>query len=239
MPSIVLTSEDQKVIFARLASYLPATLKKIEPGPYAGFRYTFTTYTGREQEPCTPAIGRDPQLTPMREADNPHEYKIRAAARDILDGIYAEAHRHWHNAAYAAALAQAIGDAPTLWKTYTNELRTMTAAFDYLRDPEASREWPSAIARLLDAQDRTIAAAEAFDIPARNIARVHDEYLYSDYGHAEAFAAAGHPNAKDWDIPSHNTWRGTLADKIREAVTRQRERIATIGHLTGTTQVTR
>ena len=53
-------------------------------------------------------------------------------------------------------------------------MKALQAVYRYLRAPEASTEWPSAVSRLVDAQDRTRAASGGLRRQGGGHRRVHD-----------------------------------------------------------------
>ena len=240
--SFTISPEELKEIFARLEPYLPKYLKKIDARSY-GLRFEFEPFTGREEEPSKPSTHNDPQLSYVRESENAAESLLREKAGEVLFNLYDAAREEWKDAVYVADLKAAVKDAPALWKTYQHELKALGAAFDYLRAPEAAREWPSAISRLVDAQDRTRAAAVAFDKRAEEIAEVHGKHLYADLGRDAALKAAGYPEAKDWRIAEadhygrnhYSRWDTNLplAEQTRRLVEQQDAHVAKVGRLSG------
>ncbi|MFJ2080697.1 hypothetical protein ACIOGW_36655 [Streptomyces anulatus] len=100
-----------------------------------------------------------------------------------------------------------------------------------------------AVSRLVDAQQRTLDAAEAFDERAVDIAQLHRKHLYSDLGHHAALKAAGYPDAKDWYIAdvdnysrSYSDWDldRTLTQQVRRLIKQQDDHLAKVRSLTGT-----
>jgi hypothetical protein len=231
-----ISPQESQQIFERLGPYLPACLKKVEPGPYSGYTYSFAEFTGSEPEPVQPALHQDSKLAYISKADDPAEHKIRTVAKDILAEIYQEARRLWRNAAYIAELKEAVGDTPDRWKTYRAERKALDAAYDFLRSPEAANEWQPAVSRLIDAQERTLSAAEEFDRSAISIARVHDKHLYADYVPDEALKYAGYSEGEHWFIGSlgdYSSRRETLSGAIRRLVEAQQEHLAKIQRMSG------
>ncbi|MFG2841102.1 hypothetical protein ACGFYE_39700 [Streptomyces zaomyceticus] len=236
------TAQVQEIL-ARLRPHLPANLKKIEPNPKGfGMRYEFGPFTGTEPCPEGPAaFRRDPGLTFVRESEDVAEHQLRTAADRILTDLYDTARKQWTDAVYVRDLKAVVQDAPALWAAYQREATVLETAYAYLRTPEAAGEWPSAVARLVDAQDSTAAAAAAFDRRAADIARVHDRHLYADLGRSDAFARAGHPQAADWHIVSYVNYASRsysehdaflpLAAKVRHLIERQEAHLAKVARL--------
>jgi len=244
--SVKITSAELREIFDRLKPYLPPHLLRAEPNPSGwGMRYEFAPFTGREAEPTQPTFFyNDPKLSYVPEAEDPAEHALRETARNIAYDLYDQARREWGNAAYIADLKTAVGDAPALWKTYQHENRALATAYNYLRSPEAATEWPAAISRLVDAQDRTRAAAAAFDVRAEQIAQVHDKHLYADLGHDAALRDAGYPEAVDWHIAAADQYPGgyhyaslpvPLQEVVRRLIEEQDAHVAKVGRLSGAT----
>ncbi|HWU11286.1 MAG TPA: hypothetical protein VN520_33835 [Streptomyces sp.] len=239
--------EEIRVIFDRLHPYLPPNLKKVEPHPSGfGLSFTFTPpFTGREEEPFKPvAAYDDPRLSYVSQTENEAEHLLRRQAGLVLDDVYQRAREQWRDAAYISDLRAAIHEAPALWKTYQHELKALGSAYDYLRTPEAAREWAPAVSRLIDAQDRTRTAATAFDREAAEIARVHERHLYADLGHTAALTAAGYPEAAEWPIAEADSYGQShysdwdthppLAEQIRRLIEQQDTHLAKIRRLSGT-----
>ncbi|TBO60220.1 hypothetical protein EYS09_07940 [Streptomyces kasugaensis] len=242
--SFQITPEELQEIFARLQPYLPKHLKKVDAQPY-GLRFEFAPFTGREEEPSKPSTHGDPKLDYVRESEDETEHLLREKASVVLSNLYETAREEWKDAAYVADLKAVVKDAPDRWKTYQHEIKALSTAYDYLRTPEAAKEWPSAVSRLIDAQDRTKAAATAFDERAREIAEVHDTHLYADLGHDAALKAAGYPGAKDWHITGageygkhyYSDWDNNppLEEQARRLIEQQDTHVAKIGRLSGAT----
>ncbi|TXS34844.1 hypothetical protein [Streptomyces sp. t39] len=235
------TRDEMRIIVARIQPYLPRFLTSFEPTP-TGFRFTLAEFTGRELRPVRPTVQDDSNLRYVPESEDPVEHRLRTEARHILTTVWERAGEQWAKAAYIAELGDAVGNAPDRWKTYRTERRALETAFGYLRDPNAAAEWPSALSRLIDAQDRTRAAAEAWDMRAREIACVHDEHRGAGLTHEAALAAAGYPEAAEWHIAdredylrSHfNSW-GTppLTEMVRRLIEQQDTHITKINRLSG------
>jgi hypothetical protein len=236
--TITVTADEHRQIWERLAPHLPPYLRKIENHPSGwGLSFQFAAFTGREEEPDVPrAFYSDPQLTYVRESENPGEHRLRRAADTIINDLYTKAREEWRNAAYVADLRKVVRDAPDCWKAYEREAKALESAYAYLRTPQAAPEWPAAISRLVDAQERTLAAAAAFDERAVDIARVHEKHLYADLGHVQALTQAGYPGAADWHVV--NCFDGYFSDFLRETVTRlieeQETHLAKVARLSGT-----
>jgi hypothetical protein len=238
------TPEDLEEIFARLQPYFPKYLKKVDAQSY-GLRFEFEPFTGREEEPSSPSTHGDPKLSYVRESEDETEHLLREKARVVLHDLYGKAREDWKDAAYVADLKDVVGDAGARWKTYQHEAKALQAAYDYLRSPEAATEWPSALSRLVDAQDRAKAAAIAFDTRAQQIAEVHDRHLYADLGHDAALKAAGYPQGKDWHITDANDYgknyysqwdnSAPLEEQVRRLTEQQDAHIAKVGRLSGAT----
>ncbi|MFG2351932.1 hypothetical protein [Streptomyces phaeochromogenes] len=228
-----ITPEGMTEIFDRLRPHLPPYLTAVHQHP-TWLKFEFAPFTGREKEPCSPAVRTDPRLA--YGTDDEAERLLRSAAIGILDDLYAQARDQWSNAAYAADLKEVVQDADALWKAYQRELTGMEAAYAYLRSPEAGAEWRPAVSRLIDAQDRALRAAEAFDCRAVRIAEVHRRHLYADYGHAAALAAAGYPRGADWpiaDVDDYGTSR-SLAGQLSRTVENLNAHVAKVARLSGT-----
>jgi hypothetical protein len=243
--TVTITANEMDEIFARLQPHFPAYLRKVEPSPYGvGLRFEFAPFTGREEAPARPqSFWDDPQLTFVPQREDAREHRLRRCAGQILDDLYDEARDQWKDAAYVADLKQAVADAPDRWKTYEREAKALESAYAYLRTPDAAREWPAALSRMVDAQDRTRTAAAAFDERAWEIARVHDKHLYADLGHDAALAQAGYPEAKDWHIASADEYGSTyyssfnthvpLTEQVRRLIEQQDNHITKVGRLSG------
>ncbi|MET9760018.1 hypothetical protein ABZ016_13330 [Streptomyces sp. NPDC006372] len=232
-----ITADEQRQIYERLQPHLPPYLRKIEPHPSGwGLRFEFASFTGREGEPARPdASYEDPRLRYVPESEDATEHRLRTAARRILSDLYDEAREAWKDAAYVADLRQAVQDAPHRWKAYERELKALQSAYDYLRTPQAGPEWPAAISRLVDAQERALAAAAAFDDRAVDIARVHDKHLYADLSHSEALAKAGYPEGAHWHVGSTfgGYYSGFLAEEVGRLIKQQESHVAKVGRLSG------
>jgi hypothetical protein len=237
--TVTITGDENAEIFNRLAPYLPSSLQKVEPHPYGfGLRFTFAPFTGREERPSIPAAYyEDLRLRHVRESQDPTEHRLRRAADTILGDIYEAAAAKWKDAAYVAALKAVVQDAPQRWDAYEREARELESAYAYLRTPEAAREWPAAVSRLIDAQDRTRAAADAFEVRARDIAQVHSKHLYADLGHNAALEAAGYPEGRTWHIGDafEGHYSNSLTEKVSRCIREQEDHLAKVSRLTGTT----
>ncbi|MDQ1022470.1 hypothetical protein QF035_000052 [Streptomyces umbrinus] len=231
-----ITPEGMTEIWERLRPHLPTYLTAVHQHP-TWLKFEFAPFTGREKEPSTPDVSTDPKLG--YGSDDTAERALRKAARGILHDLYEQAGHQWRDAAYAADLKEVVQDADALWKAYQRELTGMEAAYAYLRSPEAGAEWRPAVSRLIDAQDRALRAAEAFDCRAVRIAEVHRKHLYADYGHAAALAAAGYPRGADWpiaDADDYGTSR-SLAGQLRRTVENLNAHVAKVARLSGTATV--
>ncbi|WP_329583626.1 hypothetical protein [Streptomyces sp. NBC_01361] len=248
-----LTGAELEDIFnVRLRPYLPTYLIKVDPQTHS-IRYTFTPFTGQEDEPTTPRrYSEDPKLAyqhldekARRSIATEAEYELREAARFLLDDIYRAARIEWKNARYIAALKAAVKNAGDLWKAHNQAKRAAEAAFSYLREPDAAKEWTAAVSRLVDAHDTYMKAAVAFDERARDIAEVHDQNLYEESpSYKEAYASAGFPEAWDWPIAELGdyglNYRGeyredTLAGRAQALIKEQEAHVAKVGRLSGAT----
>ncbi|WP_331724008.1 hypothetical protein [Streptomyces sp. NBC_00005] len=228
-----ITPEGMTEIFDRLRPHLPPYLKAVHHHP-TWLKFEFQPFTGREEEPCSPAVRTDPKLA--YGTDDEAERVLRSAAVGILDDLYEQARDQWRNAAYVEDLKQVVQDADALWKAYQRELTGMEAAYAYLRSPEAGAEWRSAVSRLIDAQERALRAAEAFDCRAVRIAEAHEKHSDADYGHTAALAAAGYPQGADWQIAyidDYGTSR-SLTGQLRRTVDDQNTHVAKVARLSGT-----
>lgn len=236
-----ITPEGMIEIFDRLRPHLPPYLKTVHHHPN-WLRFEFEPFTGREKEPCGPAVRTDPKLA--YGTGDEAERLLRSAAVGILDDLYAQAREQWKDAAYVADLKQTVGDAGARWRAYERENKALESAYGYLRTPEAAAEWPSALSRLVDAQDRAMAAAVAFDDRAWEIARVQDQHLYADIGHHAALERAGYPEATAWHITSaddygssyYSKWSTSvpLTERVRRLIEQQDTHVAKVGRLSGT-----
>jgi hypothetical protein len=252
------TADEFKEIFnARLAPYLPANLQNVEPNPSGwGNRYTFKPYTGAEAEPEEPydRWKNDPKLRwrhederDGRQVGTEEEYELREKARYFLEQVYAEARTEWRNAKHLAALKKVLvdGKAATAWKRWGQAKTATDAAYAYLRDPEAAKEWATAVSRLIDTHTELKAAAAAFDEKAQEIAQIHWDHMHEEgYGHDEALRLAGHPEATDWEIHGHDDytadyrgewrdWDRCLQAQTARLIAEQEAHVAKIGRLTG------
>ncbi|MEU1853748.1 hypothetical protein ABZ499_31910 [Streptomyces sp. NPDC019990] len=235
--TVTITPDEHRQIFERLAPHLPPYLRKVEPHPSGwGLRYEFAPFTGRENAPAVPSSRYDdPRLKYVPASEDPAEHRLREVADRILSDLYDKAYEEWKDAAYVADLRQAVKDAPDRWKAYERELKALQAAYDYLRTPQAASEWPAAISRLVDAQERARAAAIAFDERARDIAAAHYKHLYADLGQVQALTKAGYPEAKDWHVG--DGFDGYFSDSLKEAVNRlieqQETHVTKVARLSG------
>ncbi|MFI0929709.1 hypothetical protein ACH4TP_38160 [Streptomyces sp. NPDC021012] len=250
MPSYQFTGEQLTDIMNRLRPYLPAKLTTVTPGTY-NMRYTFTPFTGLEPEPTEPdRYWEDPKLAYKhldeeagRPAADKTEHQLRNLAREILSDIYQQARIEWKNARHVAELKTTVRDAGDLWKAHNQAERAVEAAFAYLRDPAAAKEWPSAVSRLVDTHDTYLTAAIAFDERAQEIAEVHDRNMHEEMlGYDEALKAAGFPEAKDWPICSTDEYgtdyqgeyrKYTAAGKAQRLIKQQEAHVAKVNRLTG------
>ncbi|UUA11599.1 MULTISPECIES: hypothetical protein [Streptomyces] len=237
LDTIIVTADEHRQIFERLAPHLPPYLRKVEPNPSGwGLRFTFAAFTGREKAPTVPPSRYDdPRLKYVPESENRVEHRLREAADHILGELYDQAYREWKDAAYVADLREIVRDAPDRWKTYEREAKALESAYAHLRTPQAATEWPAAISRLVDAQERALAAADAFDERAVDIAHVHSKHLYADLIPAQALAAAGYPGGAQWHVG--NAFDGYFSDalhsKVRRLVDEQEAHVAKVARLSG------
>ncbi|MET8615840.1 hypothetical protein [Streptomyces misionensis] len=234
--TITVTADEQRQIFDRLAPHLPACLQKVEPSPYGGLRFEFAEFTGREEEPVKPgSYYQDPRLTYVHESEDASEHRIRWAAQLILGDLYDRARAQWKMAAYVADLREVVRDAPERWEAYEREAAALEAAYAYLRTAPAAQEWPAALSRLVDAQDRTLAAAIAFDDRARDIAAVHYQHLYADLSPDQALEKAGYPGAKSWHVGDGfgGYFRDSLQEKVADLIRQQESHLSKVGRLIG------
>ncbi|MEU2873029.1 hypothetical protein ABZ769_28160 [Streptomyces olivoreticuli] len=247
------TADELKEIFnVRLAPYLPASLEKVEPHPSGwGNSYTFKPFTGKESRPEEPErYWDDPKLAYRhvdKDAGRPEasedEYDLREKARFFLSEVYRQARIEFRNAVHVAELKAVVKDTGDLWKANGQAKSAVEAAFAYLRDPEAAKEWPAAVSRLVDAQDAYMAAAIAFDLRAQEIAEVHHRNFHEEMlGYDEALVAAGYPEARDWHIASENDYGknyrgeydpGTIAGQAQNLIKEQEAHVAKVGRLSG------
>ncbi|MEU9631490.1 hypothetical protein AB0D89_32465 [Streptomyces luteogriseus] len=236
--TVTITPDEHRQIFERLAPHLPTYLRKIEPHPCGwGLRFEFAPFTGREQAPTMPSSRYDdPRLKYVPEPENRAEHRLREVADHILGELYDQAYREWKDAAYVADLRMVVKDAPDRWKAYEREAKALESAYAYLRTAQAATEWPAAISRLVDAQARTLAAADAFDERAVDIAHVHNKHLYADLPPAQALAAAGYPEGAQWHIG--NVFDGYFSDalqsNVRRLIDEQETHVTKVARLSGT-----
>ncbi|WP_331724785.1 hypothetical protein [Streptomyces canus] len=246
--TITVPADEVSEAFARLQPHLPPYLRKIEPTAYNRLRFELVPFTGREECPTRPrSFYDDPALRFVAEEDDPREFRIREMADRVMSDLLEQAGDEWRDAAYVADLKQVVADAPDRWKTYEREAKALESAYSYLRTPDAARVWPAALSRLVDAQDRTRAAAVAFDERALDIAVVHRKHLYADLGHDAAFARDGYPEAKDWHIASAEDYGSgffsqydtgvPLTERVRRLIEQQDNHITKVGRLSGTATV--
>lgn len=234
--TITVTADEQRQIFDRLTPHLPAYLRKVESSPYGGLRFEFAAFTGREKEPVKPdSYYQDPRLTYVPESEDASEHRIRRAAQIILGDLYDRARAEWKVAAYVADLREVVRDAPERWGVYEREAAALEAAYAYLRTAPAAQEWPAALSRLVDAQDRTLAAAVAFDERARDIAAAHYQHLYADLGPDQALAKAGYPGAAGWHVGDGfgGHFSGSLREKVADLIRQQETHLAKVSRLIG------
>ncbi|MFG3207831.1 hypothetical protein [Streptomyces sp. NPDC048192] len=245
--TVKITGEQVNDIFARLQPHMPRQFRKVEPSPSGwGFRFEFAEFTGREERPSMPrSFFNDPKLTYVSESDDPAEHLLREVAGQILSDIYEDARKRWEEADYVADLRHVVKDAPDRWRAYERARKELESAYGYLRTPEAAREWMAALSRLVDAQDRALAAAKAFDERGQEIAEIHNKHRYADLWPASALKAAGYPEADDWHIASSDYYHlgyhfsGStdvpLTEIVRRMVEEQDAHVAKVGCLAGTT----
>ncbi|MFI8234955.1 hypothetical protein ACIGDI_39790 [Streptomyces sp. NPDC085900] len=243
--TVTVPADEVREAFARLAPHLPAYLLKVEPSPSGfGLRFQLAAFTGREKCPAMPSSYYDDPALRVVGKDDPREFRIRQMADQVMSELLQEACREWRDASYVADLKQAVADTPDRWKTYEREAKALESAYAYLRTPEAAREWPAAISRLVDAQDRTRTAAARFDDRAAEIARVHEKHLYADLGHTEALTRAGFPEAAHWHIASADSYSSSyfsswssdvpLTEQARRLIEQQDTHVTKVGRLSGT-----
>ncbi|MEW1685417.1 hypothetical protein [Streptomyces sp. NPDC093594] len=223
-------------VLDRITLHLPPYLRKMEP-VHGRVTFEFAPFTGHEKEPVKPpSYYDDPQLDYVPESENQAEHRIRTVARNVLDDLYQQAREQWKDAAYVAELRRVVRDAPERWGAYEREAKALEAAYAYLRTAEAGRDCPAAVSRLVDAQDRTRAAAARFDERAVDIAAAHDRHLYAGLGQGQALAEAGYPEAKDWYIGDGfgGYFRDGLTAKVDSLIEEQEQHLAKVRRLSGT-----
>ncbi|WP_449351513.1 hypothetical protein [Streptomyces shaanxiensis] len=246
--TITVPADEVSEAFARLQPYLPPYLRKIEPTPYNGLRFELAPFTGREERPTMPrAFYDDPTLRFVAEENDPREFRIREMADRVMSDLLEQADAAWRDAAYVADLKDTVRDAPDRWRAYEREAKALESAYAYLRTPEAAKEWPATLSRLIDAQDRTRTAAAAFDERAEEIARVHEKHLYADLGHAAALTQAGYLEATGWPIAPADDYGSSyysafnthvpLTELVRRLIEQQDNHITKVGQLMGTATV--
>ncbi|MEU1918360.1 hypothetical protein [Streptomyces massasporeus] len=235
--TVTITPDEHRQIFERLAPHLPTYLRKVEPHPCGwGLRFEFAPFTGREQAPTMPSSRYDdPRLKYVPESENRAEHRLREVADHILGELYDQAYREWKDAAHVADLRMVVKDAPGRWRAYEREAKALESAYAYLRTAQAGAEWPSAISRLVDAQDRARAAASAFDERALEIAQVHERHLYSDLTHAQALTKACHSDAAEWHVGSsyEGYYSDFLVEDLERRIKEQDAHVAKVARLSG------
>lgn len=256
--SFSLTADELKEIFnVRLAPYRPAHLEKADPRSSGwGIDYTFKPYTGAEARPEEPynRWKNDPKLAWRHEDErdgrpvaDEAEYALREKARYFLDQVYSEALTAWRNDRHLAALKTALadGEAAAAWKRWGQAKTATTAAYAYLRDPDAAKEWATAVSRLIDTHAEMKAAAVAFDEKARDIAQINEDNIHEEgYGYDEALRRAGHPEATEWDICDSDNytpdyrgewrdWDRCLQAQAARLIAEQEAHVEKVGRLTG------
>lgn len=251
-----LTGEQVADIFNnRLRPYLPAYLEKVDPHTYH-ITYTFKPFTGRETQPEQPSFStysNDPKLSYKHQDEkagrpiaDDAEYDLREAALFLLSDVYRAALIDWRNAHHIAELKNVVKNTGDLWKQYGQARSAVDAAFAYLRDPKAAKEWATAISRLIDTHDALKTAATAFDDRAEQIAEVNEKHFHEDgYGSTGALKIAGFPEADDWEIHdsadyktswdgSWSEWDRCLQAQASRLIKAQEEHVAKVGRLSGT-----
>jgi hypothetical protein len=239
------TSDELTEVLDRLKPYLPQQLRTV--GSRDGRLYCeFHAFNGVTTEPYPPSAAQsDPRLSFLPEGGDPVEKTLRHTAHTILIDIYERARREWQDVRYVELLREKAGDADALWQTYLDKATALKEAYDFLRDPAASAAWPSALSRLLDAQNSAVAAATAFEAQAEQIARIHRAFLVTDLSEREALMAAGFPNATDWPVADHYVYERVardfgqsdlpLVEQVRRLVAEQKDHVREIRELSGET----
>ncbi|MDT0377284.1 hypothetical protein RM572_00645 [Streptomyces sp. DSM 42041] len=188
---------------------------------YGRVVFAFAPFTGNEEEPIRP---RDS----YRDDDLPD------AARDLLTAEYDAARRLWWSARYVRDLKTATTEAPALWDAYQRAQQHMTDLRRTL-DTTPDTYWTSTVSQLVDAQDKALDAARDWDDLARGIARVHDDYVYSDLAQHEAYERAG-VETDGWVVGctyDYDAYCGApLTRIVREAVQKQRTHVQQVSQLT-------
>ncbi|MFJ8982576.1 hypothetical protein [Streptomyces sp. NPDC102282] len=236
-----ITPDEMTEILSRLEPHLPPYLTKLGPGPFGGLVFEFAPFTGREAEPVRPSTRYDDRLHYVAEDEDEAEHLLREKAARVLDRCFEQAQEDWRDARYVADLRTVAENAPALWTAYTTEVKALETAYEYLRTPEATAEWPSAVSRLIDAQGRAAAAATAFDERAEAIADAHDRHVYADLGHIEALKRAGFADAADWHVTSascygrshYSDWEThtPVAEQTRRLIQQQDNHLAKVRRL--------
>lgn len=231
-----LSQQTLRDIIERIRRDLPSRVERIEPHGIGCVQYTLTPYTGTEPRPENPVSYRADLSLALSDAER-EEKRAREIGRHILYDINETMLREWSDARYIRDLAKAVKAASGLWRDYWRTSRALEDAYAYLRTSAAAGEWRSAISRLIDAQDRALAAARAFDERARDIAQVHDDNVYSDLTHLEALTRAGYPAAAEWDVApvsEYGPWsppRSPLEEKVRQLIEQQDAHLAKVARL--------
>ncbi|GAA2811536.1 hypothetical protein GCM10010441_40290 [Kitasatospora paracochleata] len=188
-------------------------------------QWTFKPFTGSEAEPIVPtAFWRDDTLS--------------EAARNTLEFEYEVARRLWRDARYIRDIKEAAAGAASCWDRYTQARNEMDALFTAM-DTTADTHWRATVSKLLTAQEKTLAAAAAWDHKAKPIAYVHGTYGRTELTRREVYERAGidPTDATAWVIGDDSDYDARwdlkpLQKLVHDAVEAQREHLRKVAELT-------
>jgi hypothetical protein len=191
-------------------------------GRYGNVHFDLAPFTGHEPEPTIPTeIYRNKNLGHTAYA--------------FLEAEYEQARTMWHNARYINALTDATAGAPALWDTYATARRDMDRIYAALATTPDTH-WRATVFKLIAAQEKTLAAAQAWDRKGADIARAHAVRHDGDLGRSEAYKRIG-VDADAWIVGSEDDYVGwgetPLYGRIRRAVDAQGEQLQKVANLTG------
>ncbi|MFF9593854.1 hypothetical protein ACF1FX_32500 [Streptomyces sp. NPDC014646] len=204
------------------AAYHHPHFRGVTKTEYNTIRFDFAEFTGAETDPDLPRKAwDDPQVT--------------AAARDLLEEEYREAHNLWYDAAYVRALTALRPAATQAWGTFDQARTQLDEVFAALATTDDTH-WHAAVSRLVTAQDQALDAARAWDEQAAALVEVNERFLYSDLPRRDAYARAG-LDTTGWVIGDSYNYRGygerPLVRQMSAVITQQREHLQTVASLTG------
>lgn len=191
-----------------------------EPNRF-GITYTFKPFDGTEAEP------RYQHVDGLTEDE-----------RKVYSDEIEAAHDRWALAKFLCDAAAVITGIGADWQKYLLAQAGLAGEYNRLRETPADR-WPSQIMAILEAQDRALAAAAAWDRAANTLAALHRDYQAQarpGYGADLAVAAARTGiDISDWHIgqwaDGTAIYQNRLADKVRGDIETQKERIQEISDL--------